>query len=66
MNTEKQNNHPQNTQTSRRIRQTHPTEITNTVPIHLMNSQTDFFTQEAIKKLPRPESYDGTINATEL
>jgi hypothetical protein len=44
----------------------HPVEITNTVQIHLMYSQSnsDFFTLEAIKKLPKPESYDGIINAT--
>jgi len=57
---------PQTTQQSQRPQQPRPVEITNTVPIHLMNSQTnaDFFTQEAIKKLPKPETYDGTINAT--
>ena len=32
--------------------------------LHKFSVNSDFFTQEAIKKLPKPETFDGTINAT--
>ena len=45
-----------------------PVAIVNTVPIHVTNgeSSADFYTKEAIKKLPNPDSYDGTIDAIQV